>query len=220
MRPKLRLHHEASGWSSHELIKILNEKSKNNILINDYERLTPKQKTNHIKRIVQKMCYHYYSNGGVIDPDMLEEWIEILSRMVGFENHAVKMSYLQKRLKTRKKIVFLGSTNCVSKQDIKNICKNYGFVEEQIEIRDDYSKMTNQSLDSLKNKNKYLGLLVGAIPHSIKGISNMEFIKHLEENACDYPPFKVCKDKNNELGFSVSAIKQALSEIIRLSVDT
>ncbi|HEY8419443.1 MAG TPA: hypothetical protein VIL03_03315 [Clostridia bacterium] len=209
---------EASGFSSKEILTKLNEKKNWNTVVNDYERLTPKQKSDNIKKIVHDMCYHYYSNDGVIEPAMLDEWIEILSRMIGFENHTEKMKFLQKRIKMRK-IAFIGSTNTLSKQDIKNICKSYGFSEDQIEIRDDYNKMTNRNLDNLKNKNRYLGLIIGAIPHSIKGVSD-DFISYLRNNADDYPPFRVCSDKNNNPSFSASEVKKALSELIRIATDT
>ncbi|HEY8443600.1 MAG TPA: hypothetical protein VIL24_02240 [Clostridia bacterium] len=209
---------EASGLSSNEILAKLYKNNERFITVNDYERLSPKQKTDNIKKIIHDMCFHYYANDGAIDMDKLDEWIEILSRMIGFENHIVKMNYLQKRIKMRK-VAFLGSTNTLSKQDIKNICKTYGFEEHQIEIRDDYSKMTNRNLDNLKNKNKYLGLVVGAIPHKIKGISD-DFIAHLENNALEYPPFRVCKDKNNNPCFSASEVKRALSELIRLAANT
>jgi hypothetical protein len=208
---------EASGFSSNDILTKLNEKKNGHIVINDYERLTPKQKSDNIRKIIREMCYHYYTNDGVIDPDMLGEWIEILSRMIGFENHAQKMKFLQKRIKMRK-IAFIGSTNTLSKQDIKNICKSYGFSEEQIEIRDDYNRMTNRNLDNLKNKNRYLGLIIGAIPHSIKGFSD-DFISYLRNNAGEYPPFRVCADKNNKPCFSASEVRKALSELIRLATE-
>ncbi|NLC17043.1 MAG: hypothetical protein GX756_04110 [Clostridiales bacterium] len=213
---------EASGLTSDEIITKLNQnKQKNNIVVNDFERLRPKQKSDFIKKLAREMCYHYYSNDGKMDLDMLDEWIEILSRMVGFENHAVKMSYLQKRIKMRK-VVFLGATGKghLSRQDIKHICKSYGFLENQIEIRDDYSKLPNLKLDNLKNDRRYLGIVVGAIPHSIKGVPNGNLFQYLEDNACDFPPVRVCKDSNDALGFSASAVKKALSELIRLAANT
>lgn len=212
---------EASGLSYEDIINKLNQnKQDKDFVINDFDRLKPKQKSEYIKKLAREMCFHYYSNDGKMDPDKLDEWIEIMSRMVGFENHVVKMNYLQKRINARK-VVFLGATGKghLSREDIKNICKDYGFSQEQIDIRDDYAKLTNINLDFLKNNKKFLGLVVGAVPHSIKGIESGNIITYLESNSCDYPPIRICKDSNNNLGFSASTVKQALTDLIRLAAD-
>lgn len=211
---------EALGLNSSDIMTKLNQnKQKHNIVTNTFERLTPKQKSANLKKIAQDMCNYYYSNDGNIEPDKLSEWIEVMSRMIGFENHMVKMNYHQKRIRNRK-VIFLGSTNNrLSKHDIQNICKKYGFCDNQIEIRDDYDKMTNLKLDNLKNNKKYLGIIIGALPHSIKGMSSTNFIKYLEDNSSEYPPYKICRDANNQLGFSANTVKSALSEIIRLATN-
>ena len=212
---------EASGLSYEEIITKLNENRQNkDIVINDFDRLKPKQKSDYIKKLARDMCFHYYSNDGKIDAEALDEWIEIMSRMVGFENHVVKMSFLQKRINARK-VVFLGATGKghLNKEDLKTICKGYGFSENQIEIRDDYARLTNINMDFLRNNKRFLGLVVGAVPHSIKGIDSGNLISHLEDNYCDYPPVRICKDNNNNLGFSASTVKQALADLIRLAAD-
>lgn len=212
---------EASGLSYEEIITKLNkDKEVRNIVISDSERLSSKQKSEYLKKIAWDMCYQYYTNDATLDCGMLDEWIELMSRMVGFENHIIKMNFLQKRINSRK-VVFLGATGKghLNKDDLRNICKGYGFSDNQIDIRDDYARLTNLNVEFLKNNNKFLGLIVGAVPHSIKGVTSGNLLSHLEENVCDYPPVRVCRDANNNLGFSANTVKQALSDLIRLATD-
>ncbi len=212
---------EASGLSYEQIISKLNENQQSkDIVINDFDRLKPKQKSDYIKKLARDMCFHYYSNEGRMDAERLDEWIEIMSRMVGFENHAVKMNYLQKRINARK-VVFLGATGKghLKREDLTKICKGYGFLDNQIDIRDDYARLTNINMDFLKNNRRFLGLVIGAVPHSIKGVDSGNLVSYLENNHYDYPPVRICKDNNNNLGFSASTVKQALSDLIRLAAD-
>lgn len=181
--------------------------------IDQYKKLSPKQKEQNIRRVVTELCHHYYTNDGHIEQEKLDEIVEILSHMIGWSNHPQKIKYLSRG--KDKKIVFLGATGKghMSRDELKRICVEYGIGAPMIEFRDDYDKLTNMNIDNLKNNKRILGIIIGAIPHSVKGTDG-SLLSYIENNASEFPPYVVCR-KSGDLGFTTREVRSAIPKFIK-----
>lgn len=69
------------------------------------------------------------------------------------------------------KILVIGNS-MISKDVMVSIAKKYGIKENRLEFELDYDRLHNYNFGNLKNNMSYSDILVGPLPHKVKGIEN------------------------------------------------
>lgn len=135
-----------------------------------------------------------------------EEELKTVLMKYGFESK--KEEYLFCDIRSSK-ILVLGNTQ-VSIQDLKGIAKSIGIDPDRIDFELDYNRITNFDVENLRFNTKYSDILVGPVPHKVKGIDgNSSLITHIEENQEEFPKLIRVMDSNG-LKITKTSFKEAL----------
>lgn len=109
-----------------------------------------------------------------------------------------------------KTIRFIGALN---KSSIKNkligISKEYEF---EVELYDDYEKITNMDFSKMRYSNRISGIIAGPMPHSIKGMGSYSSGLEMLKNEPGYPPVVECI-AGEKLKITATSLWKALQEL-------
>ena len=96
------------------------------------------------------------------------------------------------------KILIVGNS-MINKDVMISIAKKYGIKENRLEFELDYDRLHNYNFGNLRNNMAYSDVLVGHLPHKVKGIENYSsFLAMAEANPEEFP--KIIKlEGSNEL---------------------
>ncbi len=96
------------------------------------------------------------------------------------------------------KILVIGNS-MISKDVMVSIAKKYGIKENRLEFELDYDRLHNYNFGNLKNNMSYSDILVGPLPHKVKGIENYSsFLAMAEANPEEFPKI-IRLEGSNEL---------------------
>lgn len=96
------------------------------------------------------------------------------------------------------KILIVGNS-MISKAVMISIAKKYGIKENRLEFELDYDRLHNYNFGNLRNNMSYSDVLVGPLPHKVKGIENYSsFLAMAEANPEEFPKI-IRLEGSNEL---------------------
>ena len=96
-------------------------------------------------------------------------------------------------------------------------CQHCGFEKSRVDLYVDYDKL--RALDTnnlLKTRSHYDGLLLGPMPHRMRGTfseSCASLIEQMEHEPQRYPPFVVVRDHAHQLKITKASIHRALESM-------
>lgn len=109
------------------------------------------------------------------------------------------------------KIIVIGESR-VNKSDLKYIAKKNGIDPKRIEFELEYEKLTNYNFEKFKYNMSYSDVLIGPIPHKVKGLdASASFLSMVREHPEDYPKIIELRDAN-ELKISKQSFLNGLLE--------
>ncbi len=112
----------------------------------------------------------------------------------------------------KSKILVIGRSE-VRKKDLLGIIKSYGLNEDLFEFVLEYDNAKNYNFNKLRNNEKYQAVMIGPIPHKIRGIDT-NLISKLEKNE-EYPHTIRLINGNDELKISKSTFSKTLDFLIQ-----
>ena len=96
------------------------------------------------------------------------------------------------------KILIVGNS-MISKDVMISIAKKYGIKENRLEFELDYDRLHNYNFGNLRNNMSYSDVLVGPLPHKVKGIEKYNsFLAMAEANPEEFPKI-IRLEGSNEL---------------------
>lgn len=96
------------------------------------------------------------------------------------------------------KIIVIGDSR-ISKSDMEVLAKHNGINPRRIEFVLDYEKLTNFNFERFRNNMKYSDILVGPIPHKVKGLDAASSFLNMVNNQPDCFPRVIALRDANEL---------------------
>ena len=96
------------------------------------------------------------------------------------------------------KIIVIGDSR-ISKSDMEGLAKHNGINPRRIEFVLDYEKLTNFNFEKFRNNMKYSDILVGPIPHKVKGLDAASSFLNMVNNQPDCFPRVIALRDANEL---------------------
>lgn len=109
------------------------------------------------------------------------------------------------------KIIVIGQSR-VNKSDLEHIAKDNGIDPKRIEFELDYEKLTNYNFEKFKYNMAYSDVLIGPMPHKVKGLdASASFLSMAREHPEDYPKIIELRDAN-ELKISKQSFLNGLLE--------
>lgn len=96
------------------------------------------------------------------------------------------------------KIIVIGDSR-ISKSDMEVLAKHNGINPRRIEFVLDYEKLTNFNFERFRNNMKYSDILVGPIPHKVKGLDAASSFLNMVNNQPDCFPRAIALRDANEL---------------------
>ena len=110
-----------------------------------------------------------------------------------------------------KKIVLIGAVATPNiKKDLIGAANKYGF---EVEIYDDYDKIPNINFRKMQYSSSIAGIIVGPMPHSVKGKGDYSSFIETLQNEPGYPPVVECRTINGKLKVSKTSLWYALGEL-------
>ncbi len=112
------------------------------------------------------------------------------------------------------KILILGDLQ-IHENDIYGIAKDYGIPKKNIEIIKDWDEIKRFDPRKLRYSAKYNGIMIGPVPHSVKGKGDYSsIIETLNESG--FPVHVDVREPNGELKITKSTFKQKIKLLIEL----
>jgi|GEM_PF-5187971 uncharacterized phage infection (PIP) family protein YhgE len=100
----------------------------------------------------------------------------------------------------------------VKLKDIKGIIKSHGFNIDNVDFLLDYDKMKHFDVRELQYSSKYHAILIGEIPHSIKGMGGASsLVQTLSQEG--YPKTFALRGKNGNLRMTKTSLKESLNNL-------
>ena len=94
------------------------------------------------------------------------------------------------------KILVVGNS-MISKGVMISIAKKYGIKENKLKFELDYDRLHNYNFGNLRNNMSYLDILVGLIPHKVKGINgHSSFLAMTKAMPEEFPKIIKLEDSN------------------------
>ena len=95
---------------------------------------------------------------------------------------------------TKNKII---GKNKIKKKNLKKKKKKNGIDPKKIEFELDYEKLTNYNFEKFKYNMSYSDVLIGPMPHKVKGLDeSASFLSMVREHPEDYPKIIELRDAN------------------------
>lgn len=166
--------------------------------------------TREFENLAMEAVDLFYSNlVFAYEEDYLEDYLDghgMLTLLPRDYREAMRASYGQG------KIVIIGKSK-ISPNIIRGLFKEYGVSPDRLELYLDYDKLTNLDLTSLHySQGRYSLILLGPMPHSIRGKGDStSFIDYLEERD-GYPPVKRLRTAQG-LKISRTSLRRVLDEV-------
>lgn len=94
------------------------------------------------------------------------------------------------------KIIVIGESR-VNKSDLEYIAKKNGIDPKRIEFELEYEKLTNYNFEKFKYNMSYSDVLIGPMPHKVKGLdASASFLSMVREQPENYPKIIELRDAN------------------------
>ena len=139
------------------------------------------------------------------------EGLEEVLMKYGFDDKEVYYPYVET---SRAKILLLGHSE-VSINDIYGICKSFELDKDDIEIFDDYNKLTSFRCDVLRFSCKYSDIIIGPLPHKMAGIGNYSSLISMIEDCPQEFPKLIKVDYSGELKITKESLKRAFVKTLK-----
>jgi len=112
------------------------------------------------------------------------------------------------------KILILGDIQIPTNEIFGIAKREYGIPSKNIDIINDWDKIKSYDVEKLRYNSKYDGIIVGPIPHSIKGVGEFSNLIPLLQRKEGFPFHVVVRDSAGDLKITKTAFKEALKELI------
>lgn len=94
------------------------------------------------------------------------------------------------------KIIVIGES-MVNKSDLEYIAKKNGIDPKRIEFELEYEKLTNYNFEKFKYNMSYSDVLIGPMPHKVKGLDeSASFLSMVRKHPENYPKIIELRDAN------------------------
>lgn len=114
--------------------------------------------------------------------------------------------------KRNSKIIIIGDCESIGIDQVRMTLKKSGVDSNDYEIISDYSKITNMSFDFLKNSSIYSDVLIGPMPHKVKGIEGYSSLPAMiMDNQKNYPKLTEIV-ANSSLKISKASLRDAINK--------
>lgn len=149
---------------------------------------------------IQNQIFHYNRLG------QLEEYLEQLP---------IDYKLQSKTVRNKKgKILVIGQSD-VRKKDMRGIISSLAYSTERFELVINYEEIEQYSFKKLEYNDRYDYIMVGPVPHKVRGLEKESgIIEQIENNPDIYPPLIRILNLSGELKITKSGFKQALKENI------
>lgn len=111
----------------------------------------------------------------------------------------------------RRHLLVLGAVQ-TSAAVLQGIAKKYGITKDQLRLVTDYDKLTMFDLDTLRYSPQCAGVLIGAVPHSMRGVGSATSAVALLRDEEGFPP-SVPMYVGNELKGTKTSFRRALETL-------
>lgn len=113
--------------------------------------------------------------------------------------------------------VFVKEIECehLKEDKILSIFKKKGYDKKKVEVLIEYDKMKSLDINNLKRmRSKYDGLLLGLMPHKMRGdMDGTSLIAIIEQQSEESPPLIVLRDETSRLKISNNSLKKGLEAL-------
>lgn len=92
--------------------------------------------------------------------------------------------------------------------------KKFGLTRSHLRFKTDYSKFTQFDLSELQYSNVCAGILVGPVPHKMKGVGDSASVLQLFAAEEGYPPAVAMRTASGELKGTKKSFDAALGELL------
>ena len=141
-----------------------------------------------------------------VDKDVLK-WIKEINEaesIIGLDDSAAKQ--------IRVKIVVIGVHD---RNPLKEVAKSKGFDPDYFEFFET-GEMQRRDCEKWKNNKSVAAIMIGAVPHSIKGLGNYNsLIDKLNSEKDMYPPFVELQNELGELKCTKNSFAKGLENLLR-----
>ena len=118
-----------------------------------------------------------------------------------------------KNLSKKQKIVIIGNLH-FNREIVYEIAGKLGVERNQIEIFDDYKKLKGVSFRHIQDNNRYIGVLIGEVPHSTKNTENYNSTTNMFAREKGFPPCEILSTLSGKLKATKTSLKIALMHLI------
>ncbi len=110
------------------------------------------------------------------------------------------------------RILVIGDSQ-VKENDLSGIFKVEGFNKNNIDLQLDYAKLPQFNISEIQYSDKYDCILVGPVPHKMRGIGSYSSLLELLKNEEGYPYTIKIQTQNDELKITKSGLKKAIKSV-------
>lgn len=108
------------------------------------------------------------------------------------------------------KILIIGETS-LNEQQVKGFCKSKGISGDRIEFLCGYDRLKNRGVGKYQYNDDYSLIIVGPIPHSMRGMGEYSSIVAKMEQEDGYPPVARA-DNGHGLKLTLSMVKHIIND--------
>jgi hypothetical protein len=113
-------------------------------------------------------------------------------------------------LPPRTHILVIGDSR-VQEQKLAGICKQLRIDKDQVQFELDYNAFDNISLDSLQYNGSIAGILIGPVPHKVRGCDDPA---NTLISSIGFPPTVKIETSSGELKITKSSFREALNRLL------
>ena len=129
-----------------------------------------------------------------------------LLQKYGFEEDTESFAYVD-----NSKILVIGDS-AVGEAILNGVAKTKGIISNMIEYVLDYEKLTNYNFENLHFNMAYSDILVGPMPHSVRGVEGYSsFLAKVRANPSEYPKVIELRDSTG-LKITKTSFKEGLEK--------
>ena len=154
--------------------------------------------------IDNKITQYEYEN---YEKQQRESLVKSTVQDFDLENNNVK-----DELKRKSKVLIIGQPH-ISVDEIFIVAKQFGFNKKNLEMYTDYDKMKNLDIRRFRNTEKYEGIVLGPIPHSVKGKDYDSVLASILSSTDGYPYWIKCMTESGEFKMTRTAFEKAMEGI-------
>lgn len=113
------------------------------------------------------------------------------------------------------RILVIGDSS-FKKTDLINLFEEHGFHKDEIEIEDNYKRVSKYNFHNLRNNYSYRAVFVGPIPHKTKGLEGgRSIIAKMENPSNCYPKTIRLLNESGDLKINKNTVTKAILRLKR-----